>query len=482
MDYTIKMTGKPVFIKHQFEEPPEELYLSVSISKKVPVFVRLYNPDGCFIGQIHFDHNNYLKELHIANGRATHNAMVHDLLKGTYTLVVISLGNEAELSGHEVSISIHDRIIGRISSNDYQTLPWFGPKGCLIPFGQISDSECRYYKGDFHSHTTLSDGEVHPLEVKNHLVYEGLEFTAMTEHNLMPFGFRVTAIPMVPSYELTLPEGHMNIHGLEDSGLLLSSDVLTDVLTDLNGYLRSLPEKVNVSINHMFMDPWDFRMSWLDLQRVNTIEVICDPTYPTASHANDRAVAFLDFLWGKGHKIYGIGGSDSHNRYDQHYEGSLLPSVYGDPGTYVYCQGLSIDNVLNGVKCGHTYVSRFHKLNIRIGDGSVLPGSDVTNIYVDSYEITLDGIHDQVLGKAFVGRFVLDGLVVKEETIDDDNPKVLLEGIQDLVSDRHWHYLRFGIYDSEGHDVAYVNPIYWGVNEPVSYELGPLLKEFDSND
>ena len=60
------------------------------------------------------------------------------------------------------------------------------------------------------------------------------------------------------------------------------------------------------------------------LDGVDCLEIINDPTYPDAAHANDKAVHFLDELWNDGYRIYGVGGSDSHNLIEERYEGATL--------------------------------------------------------------------------------------------------------------------------------------------------------------
>ena len=40
-------------------------------------------------------------------------------------------------------------------------------------------------------------------------------------------------------------------------------------------------------------------------------------------------------------RVFGVGGSDSHNLEDEFYEGASLPSAVGDPATWVFCDGLS---------------------------------------------------------------------------------------------------------------------------------------------
>ena len=51
--------------------------------------------------------------------------------------------------------------------------------------------------------------------------------------------------------------------------------------------------------------------------------IVNDPTYEYAKESNEKAIRFLDLLWQEGYRIYGIGGSDSHNLIEERYDGAL---------------------------------------------------------------------------------------------------------------------------------------------------------------
>ena len=76
------------------------------------------------------------------------------------------------------------------------------------------------------------------------------------------------------------------------------------------------------SINHPFLTIWKWRYDQTDLDDIDCLEIINDPTYTDAKDANEKAVRFLDALWQDGHRIYGVGGSDSHNLIEERYEGA----------------------------------------------------------------------------------------------------------------------------------------------------------------
>ncbi len=76
----------------------------------------------------------------------------------------------------------------------------------------------------------------------------------------------------------------------------------------------------------------------MGLDDITCLEIINESDlYGCQRESNDQAIRYLDFLWEDGHRIWGIGGSDSHNLIEERYKGSDKPSIAGDPGTYVFC-------------------------------------------------------------------------------------------------------------------------------------------------
>jgi len=349
----------------------------------------------------------------------------------------------------------------------------------------------QYYKGDFHGHTTYSDGQVKPEEVEVVLDMQKMDFMAMTEHNrISEKGYPVKQM-IIKAYELTMKTGHINIFSDRDdfemNEKLFSAyrDLYQKSANNINTVLKQYGQSEIISINHMFLKPWHFQMEELDLSLVHTIEIMCDPTYPDSSKANKKAVAFLDFLWNKGIRIYGIGGSDAHNKFEQRYTKEALPSIYGDPATYVCAEDKTRKAIIEGVKYGNMYVARFLVLNISVNGEAVLPGEQCSKDQDLTYSVTL--IYDSVrkeeneqVEKLFsqaVGRIIVNGQTIQEEPLyDGRNWTVKLTSKQM----RSYGWIRFGIYDKDDSIIAYVNPIYYGDKKPESYQLGILLKEFDN--
>lgn len=480
MTETVKVSNGYQRITHIFEHSPQEIYLSAVADRDRQVFIRLFNPGLQLIGQIKLGFH-FMKKLCIGRGKATLNAMNHPLMAGEYAIEILAFCRTGEDTDLEVALRLEDHCPEAMERDAFQEAPWFGPDGLALDAHAVRSPERRWYKGDFHGHTTLSDGNVKPKEVHEYLQYNHLDIMALTEHNLLPFGFPHQDALMIPSYELTLPDGHLNIHGVKSPDILQNGDSVAELISgEINPFLSRLPQGVNVSINHMFMVPWAFTYQKLDMRLVNTFEVICDPTYRDGIEANDKAVRYFDFLWTKGIRIWGIGGSDSHNRLGTFHEGATLPSIYGDPATYVFCDGLSIENVLDGIGRRHCYTSRFFKLDIQMG--GTLPGEEVHGDGQIPYEVTISSEHDKANDKTFTGRFISNDQTIYAKSMSLREPKIVLPDMMQCFQGKDYAYLRFGLYDDENHVVALVNPVWRGAKQPESTMLGNLLKEFESYD
>lgn len=477
----------------RIEAVTQDLFIECIIDVEYPIYIKIINPEGRYIGEVHEDFNKFPNFIYYSKEMTTLNGLQHQLIAGTYSIEILSACSTEELAGKKVTLTVlsdltkkkRADILNRIEKGMVQDYDWFNEIE-LEP----TKSEARYYKGDFHGHTTFSDGNITPDQVSDIMQLQNMEFMALTEHNTVAFGFKETGVMMILSFELTLPSGHMNIHNVKSSEVIDPLSFL-EILKDLNinKVIHDYVGKSNVSINHMFLEPWEFCYNDLDLSLVNTIEIICDPTYPTSPNANKKAVAFLDYLWCCGIKIYGIGGSDSHQRLHERYEGATMPSIYGDPATYVYSHGLSVKNIMEGVKNGNMYVSRFVVLDITIDHGQILPGSKYNLSREFEYRITTTNMKQEMYKKqlsegVFIGRFIINGAVVQEQVLKEGN-RFVLKNVVEITktymnqSGLEYVWIRFGLYDQEDRIIAYVNPIYYGSKECSDCSLKMNLKEFN---
>lgn len=77
-----------------------------------------------------------------------------------------------------------------------------------------TQKEERWYKGDFHTHTRLSDGK-ETVEGAMELAKQmELDFYVPTEHNLIHTGWVETNVLPIPGIEITTELGHCNFFGI----------------------------------------------------------------------------------------------------------------------------------------------------------------------------------------------------------------------------------------------------------------------------
>ncbi|SHO47538.1 CehA/McbA family metallohydrolase [Anaerocolumna xylanovorans] len=458
----------------EIDKPEESLWIKIETDEKVPMTVLLFNPEKVFCGNVIPGIGSFIREIYISKEVCTLTGLKHELSGGKYALIFL-YGGSFEKGAYTVKLSVETD-----SRKSYASYYCQNETSSGYSFDSLYSRETRYYKGDFHGHTIFSDGHNNIEEAAGILEDRKLDFMAFTEHNGIAFGESIPSCLLIPSMELTLPIGHMNIHGIQ-SGNMLSGllDLAVKAATEeteaeigfdeiWRGAVSFLSEEANLSLNHMFLTPWQFCKEDYDLSGLHTLEVICDPTYKDSPEANDKAAAFLDFLWNKGRHLYGIGGSDSHNRPEELYENSEEPSLYGDPATYVYCEGLSVNNLIKGIKKGHCYAARYVNLDISICQGKYLPGDEITEQEEIEYRVTVRNV-----AKPMYGVFLLNGGKLKEQALSEGSQMTCK-----ICPNGDW-WFRFGIYDEESHVICYVNPIYKESGAPkVQPDFKILWEEF----
>lgn len=232
----------------------------------------------------------------------------------------------------------------------------------------------RWYKGDFHTHTRLSDGKETTANATRKAERDGLDYYVPTEHNVVHTGWQETDVLIVPGVEMTTFLGHANLFGINGRPKALDEIFCyqegEQIKTGIASLVRECHEKGWLfSINHPFLYKW----KWLDdafrLADMNCLEIINDPTYAAvreahAEEANKKTVFLLDLLWADGYRICAVGGSDSHNLIHERYGDAKEPSVPGDPATWVYMDDLSTQHLIGALKKCNAYVTRHCSLNV----------------------------------------------------------------------------------------------------------------------
>src|SRR5690625_125978 len=253
---------------------------------------------------------------------------------------------------------------GARNEKEADTLIWSDENGTdfsLTGFDnhQVFQSEKQWYKGDFHTHTTYTDGEMSREDNIEMTKKQGLDFFVATDHNIVPTSwFAKTDTLVIPGTEVTSTLGHFNIINPNTSPFVKQR--VRDMYEEegMNQIIAQDYGDALVSINHPFLKgcPWICQAT--NLENIDTLEIMNDPTYPDNLEAIEHALVAWNLLLNDGYQITGIGGSDSHLRPDDHYDGSADPSLIGDPGTFVHCDQLTAHHLMDSVRRGYVTVSR----------------------------------------------------------------------------------------------------------------------------
>lgn len=346
---------------------------------------------------------------------------------------------------------------------------------------QVFNTGTRWYKGDFHTHTTESDGKMTPFNGMAQARKMNLDFFVATDHNILPTKWLEDEIMVIPGVEITSSKGHFNALGLTKwvdwrpsfaDGGMETEEGMNRIIRDVKA------AGAIVSMNHPMLKPWEWQYRTTLLSDLDVIEIWNDPTYKDNPEATEQALILWNTLWNDGYQIYGIGGSDSHLLPTESYEEGGPPSVIGDPATFVYCEGLTARSLLNGVNRGRAYVSRGPEfiINIFVDGVSYLPGSNLTDCYDDKEEIEVwyEIMPMKTPANATL-HWIKDSQSVKDIKIAEG--KIIQNQFTLKKSEVTW--IRFEIRSEDGELLSFVNPIFTGKKTPTLTTWGDLLDTVD---
>ncbi len=203
-----------------------------------------------------------------------------------------------------------------------------------------------WYRGELHCHTYHSDGDSDPQALVDRALALGLDFLAVTDHNVRSQQAALNRIDppltLIPGYEVTTYKGHWNIWGGEGwiDFRILTPDKLASAMeaARAGGYL--------VSCNHPrpYGPPWEFTQ--VDLY--DCIEVWNGPW----RLFNDQAIHFWEQKLAQGKRCVAVGGSDAHFLRSEHV------AQIGTPTMWIHCDGApSAANLLRELRKGHAFIS-----------------------------------------------------------------------------------------------------------------------------
>lgn len=349
-------------------------------------------------------------------------------------------------------------------------------------WNQVFSEEAGWYKGDFHTHTTLSDGKETVRKAMEKAKEMELDFYVPTEHNLIHTGWCSRQLCILPGIEITTEKGHFNVFGVKGIPEKLMELTIQNVGPEMEPLVEETMAEARenggiISLNHPFLTIWSWRYQNTKISTFDCVEIINDPTYTVAVLSNNRAIRFLDALWQDGHRIYGLGGSDAHNLIEERYEGADKPSVAGDPGTYVYCKELTPQKLLENVRLGHMCVTRFCRIEpvITMDGRAYLPGDELIPAQGEErsslhYQIRISGLEEEPKASLIQNGTYLPITLHKAEDKSFIGDKTV------TVDDRIWNWIRAEVRGKNGEFLGYVNPVYCGEKQSQFRTFGEVVR------
>lgn len=341
----------------------------------------------------------------------------------------------------------------------------------------------KWYKGDFHTHTRLSDGKETVRNAMKKAKDMEMDFYVPTEHNLMHTGWCDTDLCILPGIEITTDMGHFNLFGITEMPEKLLELVMYNGKSQMEQYVEEAIKEAKrkgwiVSLNHPFLTIWQWRYGKTSLEDFQCVEIINDPTYQDARDSNDKAIQFLDAIWEDGHRIWGVGGSDAHNLIEERYEGADLPSIAGDPGTYVFCDNLSPASLMEQVKKGHICVTRFCRIvpEITVDGKKYLPGEEIPVLEQAENTEILYGAEILDLEEEPEVFVVKNGQHYPAKVFVNEAGNYCIRE-QVMLDKRDWNWVRLEVRKKNGDFLAYVNPVSCGQPAPRCKTVEEIWKQ-----
>lgn len=355
-------------------------------------------------------------------------------------------------------------------------------------WNQVFQNQSGWFKGDFHTHTQLSDGKETVAKAMCNAAAMNMDFYVPTEHNLIHTGWCKTDICILPGVEITTAKGHFNLFGITKMPEALFKSLKNkQQQLDEEFIMQVFHEAVDknwlISINHPFLSIWAFQHFNIPAREISCLEIINDPTYPENKTANEKALHLWNAFWNEGYRLTGVGGSDAHNLPEERYEQADIPSIVGDPGTYVYCKKLTPGYLKKAVCQGHTCVSRFVVLrpDIYAGERFYLPGECLTGTGLDH---------------VVYGLQITEGIGFREDYLDESGmPRVMLvvngeytpvlvkriasgswyAKIKISIDTRRWQWMRMEVRGNDNLLLGTVTPVYTGKKDSKYQTYGEIL-------
>ncbi|MEM7536755.1 MAG: CehA/McbA family metallohydrolase [Chloroflexota bacterium] len=309
------------------------------------IFPSLFAPDGfrgCAMDPVTI--GEVTLELWTTPVDASEGALIGPLSTGEWRVQLDVQGLEEEVDYHVVIYAEFDE------AARHRTLPSY----MVFPENHVVKSEAGWYKGELHAHSTESDGACVVGTVIRAAINAQLDFFALTEHfttsqwrKLIPY--MEEPIALLRSCEITSHRGHANMHGLQEWVDVFVDDAITDKTAwSMNDAADAVHAQGGLfCVNHPFSGVLGWRVFDFDWSKADLMEL-----YHNLENANNTLhVPLWDRQLAMGHRVVGVGGTDSHNPFEGLHK-------LGQVVTWVYADELSERGIVDGLRRGRVYVSR----------------------------------------------------------------------------------------------------------------------------
>ena len=236
---------------------------------------------------------------------------------------------------------------------------------------QETASGPRWLRGDLHTHTLNSDGTWTVSALAAAAQQAGLDFLAITDHNVASHHYEIDSMPadgpfLLKGTEITTAGGHMNAWGLPTGAILEHRQLPGDDAAIQRAVAQAHALGARISINHPFADckacGWAF-----DKHAANfdSIEVWNGHWGPEDQHA----LELWERLIRSGRRIAAIGSSDSHGPQNE----------VGAPTLYLY-SALNPTALLSAITAGRAVITASPQIKLDMeafaGDSKAGPGEE----------------------------------------------------------------------------------------------------------
>ncbi len=270
----------------------------------------------------------------------------------------------------------------------------------------FTSKHMRLYKGDLHTHTLASDGVLNIEELSLHACRNGLDYLAITDHNLMVGTDTLlehSHLTLIPGIEWTHYLGHANFLGVDQP---YDEPFLANTLEEVRARFTSAHARgAFISINHPCDPVCPFLFDMYSLP-FDCLEIWNGPM----RGSNLQAIGLWHGMLSAGKKVPICGGSDYHRD-------SLLLFA-GGPTTCVYAMSASPDDILSALKLGHAFITySADGPTLEMTAGAAILGDSVAFSDVQQVEYSARGLlaGDVVQAVTQAG----NNLLVKAETDGD---------------------------------------------------------------